>query len=198
MLPAHPEDSDGLGLVARWSRSVDGSADWFAIPGDFGARIYRKSGWVGFREACRGWAAARQLEPARLAVVDDLPEGGVLQSGGSALPLVDSVQEDGAGAVGLSLRIPFGLSIFAGHFPTVPIVPGAMLIGWAVALAHTHLGWQPAGLGIPAVKFRRIVQPGLRLALKLQLDAAASRLDFRYSGDAGLHAAGSLQGAACD
>jgi len=193
MLPAHPEDVESLGLVAHWAPAVDGSAGWFAVPGEAGARVFRKGGWVGFREACRGWAAARQLDPARLAIVDELPADGVLPSGVSALPLVDVAEQGGTGVVNLSLRIPFSLSIFTGHFPTVPIVPGAMLVGWASVLADQYLGWNPAGMAIPAVKFRRIVQPGLRIALKLQWDAATNRLEFRYTGASGLHAVGALQ-----
>ena len=193
MASEHPVGSDGLGLVARWASAVDGSGRWFAVPGEAGARVFRKGGWVGFREACGAWAVPLQLDPSQLAVVDELPANGLLPGGVSVLPLVEAVELVGNGALQLSLRIPFGLSIFAGHFPTVPIVPGAMLVGWTGALAEKHLGWKMAGMAIPAVKFRRIVQPGLRLVLKLQLDTASRRLDFRYSGAGGLHAVGALQ-----
>ncbi len=193
MQPAHPNESDGLGLVARWAPAMDGSDLWFVVPGEAGARVFRKGGCFAFQDACTTWAAAMKLDPTRLAVVDELPADGCAVSGVSALPSVDAVLPDGVGVTNLSLRIPFGLSIFSGHFPTVPIVPGAMLVGWVTVLAENHLGWKPAGISIPAVKFRRIVQPGLRLSLKLQLDSTARRLDFRYSGTGGLHAVGALQ-----
>lgn len=197
MMSALPDEPDGSGLIAQWARAADGSAQWFAVPGDAGARVFRKGGWVGFRSECTIWATAKGLDPAHLAVVDTLPLNGRDAAARSTLPLVDDVTPEGVGITRLSLRIPFGLPIFAGHFPTVPIVPGAVLLGWASALAAQHLGWKNAGIAIPAVKFRRIVQPGLRLVLRLQMDASAQRLEFRYSGDGGLHAVGTLQVAEC-
>jgi 3-hydroxymyristoyl/3-hydroxydecanoyl-(acyl carrier protein) dehydratase len=79
------------------------------------------------------------------------------------------------------VRIPYELEIFDGHFPAVPIVPGVIQIGWAVELGRQHLHVTGRFKGIGTAKFRRLVQPGMQLDLRLQYLQSAGQLRFEYS-----------------
>ena len=66
-----------------------------------------------------------------------------------------------------------------GHFPTLPIVPGAVHLAWAMHHARADLGAGGALAGMDHVKFRRIVQPGHRLILSITLQPRRDGLAFR-------------------
>jgi 3-hydroxymyristoyl/3-hydroxydecanoyl-(acyl carrier protein) dehydratase len=77
--------------------------------------------------------------------------------------------------------IPYELPVFRGHFPSTPIVPGVVQVGWAVDLARAHGLASGPFAGISQAKFRRLVQPGMTLEARLEHDPAAGQLCFRYS-----------------
>ncbi len=95
-------------------------------------------------------------------------------------PLVSELQRVGGYGLSCRVRVPYDLEIFDGHFPTIPILPGVVQVGWAVALARAHL--QAAGrfMGVTATKFRRLVQPGMDLALTLEHRPESAELRFEY------------------
>jgi 3-hydroxymyristoyl/3-hydroxydecanoyl-(acyl carrier protein) dehydratase len=183
--PAHP-------WIEHWQHAqAPHGAPWLAVPSSAGARGFRKQGWRGFREQVSGWAAAQGLDATALRVVSALPPVGPL----APLPLEPqwlSVQAAGERQLRIMLHVPFELAIFQGHFPTVPIVPGAVLAGWAALLAGRHAGWPHGAVALQAVKFRRIVQPGHDFSLDLGWNASLQRLDFRYQESGRLNAQGSL------
>ena len=76
--------------------------------------------------------------------------------------------------------MPYDLAIFDGHFPTIPILPGVVQVAWAVDLARTHLQVGGRFRGITATKFRRLVQPGMSLALTLEHQPETGELRFEY------------------
>jgi 3-hydroxymyristoyl/3-hydroxydecanoyl-(acyl carrier protein) dehydratase len=183
--PAHP-------WILQWQRAeaAAGSA-WLAVPSSDGARGFRRQGWLGFREQVAPWALAQGLDPAALRVVSALSLPGPL----AALPhepQLLAVRAAGTRQLALTLRMPFELALFQGHFPTVPIVPGAVLTGWAAHYAARHAGWPHDAVATQSVKFRCIVQPGHDYLLELGWDAAQLRLDFCYRGGTVMHAMGSL------
>lgn len=67
----------------------------------------------------------------------------------------------------------FGLGVaadgpwFDGHFPGWPILPGAVQLGWAVALARECFGFAGPPTDIRRLKFRHPIAPGDRLMLEL-------------------------------
>ncbi len=76
------------------------------------------------------------------------------------------------------LRVPCELPIFAGHFPAMPIVPGVVQLGWVVELAQAHgLAAGPLA-GIASAKFRRILQPGVELQVRLQPGRLVGEVQF--------------------
>ena len=78
------------------------------------------------------------------------------------------------------VRVPYDLAIFDGHFPTIPILPGVVQVDWAVDLARAHLRVDGQFKGITATKFRRLVRPGMELALTLEHRPESGELRFEY------------------
>src|SRR5947209_18342176 len=72
-------------------------------------------------------------------------------------------------------RVPAASTIFEGHFPGFPLMPGALLIetmaqtsGWLV-IALLRFERMPFLMGATDVKFRRFVKPGEKLAADASL-----------------------------
>lgn len=95
-------------------------------------------------------------------------------------PLVTGLQRLGVHALGCSVCVPYDLAIFGGHFPTIPILPGVVQVDWAVNLARAHLQVGGRFKGVTATKFRRLVQPGMNLALTLEHRPESRELRFEY------------------
>ena len=98
-------------------------------------------------------------------------------------PMLLAVTRTGEAALEASLRVPFELRVFAGHFADVPILPGVTQLAWVLQLARDHLGTTAPCTGIVAVKFRRLVRPGMELRLLLQWRAEAGELRFEFASD---------------
>jgi len=83
------------------------------------------------------------------------------------------------------LKIPCDLLYFSGHFPTAPVVPGVVQIGWAMALARQDLlpevcpGFRFAGMEV--LKFQKLVRPADELLLHLRFDGEKNKLHFLFS-----------------
>lgn len=92
----------------------------------------------------------------------------------------------------LHLHVPADLACLRGHFPTAPVVPGVVQVGWALALAAAHWGCTAACREMEALKFQRVLQPDDRVTLSLRLDRARHKLHFAYREDAVAYSAGRL------
>lgn len=179
--------------VKDWRRSglVD-SPVWYVVPSAIGARLFRKQGRNGLHLALVPWARSQGVDLKMLRVVDTLPAEDVPPSTHPLGPEILHIARDGPRAILCTLRVPFDLALFSGHFPTVPIVPGAVLVGWAATLAAAHGNWVHGVAVSHSMKFRRIVQPGPDYRLRLAWAEDGRRLDFRLESDAALHALGTL------
>jgi len=110
------------------------------------------------------------------------------------MPIVSEVVlEPGVRALTCRLRVPYDMAIFRGHFPSAPIVPGVMQVGWAVGLARTHGLARGSLAGIDAAKFRRLVRPGMRLVARVERGARPGQVSFRYECGDTVVATGRLQ-----
>jgi 3-hydroxymyristoyl/3-hydroxydecanoyl-(acyl carrier protein) dehydratase len=110
------------------------------------------------------------------------------------MPIVSDVAPDlGAGSLDCRLRVPYDMAIFRGHFPSAPIVPGVMQIGWAVELARAHGLADGPLAGIGAAKFRRVLRPGMCLDARLERDAQPGQVHFRYTCGGTVVSTGRLQ-----
>lgn len=172
-------------------RTIDGAPTCCVVLSQEGQRIYRRRGNAGLRDAAGPWLEEAAGSGATLRVVEALPPAAASPAAAAREPRILAVERNGTG-LEAAVEIPQDLAIFTGHFPHVPIVPGAVLVGWVLDLAARNGLWPHRDLHAHAVKFRRIVQPGDRVRFVVAANATASRLDFRIESDAGLRAAGTL------
>lgn len=91
--------------------------------------------------------------------------------------------EPSLGTLAGRLLVPRNLPIFAGHFPAMPIVPGVVQLGWVAELARAHGLAAGPFAGVVAAKFRRILQPGVELQVRLQPGRSAFEVQFEFKAD---------------
>jgi len=78
------------------------------------------------------------------------------------------------------LHVPCDLPVFAGHFPAMSIVPGVVQLGWVAEIARAHGLAAGPFAGIVSAKFRRILQPGVKLQVRLQPARSGSEVQFEF------------------
>lgn len=88
----------------------------------------------------------------------------------------------------ITLEVPERLIFLDGHFARFPLVPGVVLVQWAIQLAHQSFGDQAGFGGLEQLKFQRPLRPGTRCSLELTLTKKG--LGFAYDTHEGRHAAG--------
>jgi 3-hydroxymyristoyl/3-hydroxydecanoyl-(acyl carrier protein) dehydratase len=195
---AHPMPADAryqeLEMRVRtheWVNDARLFGRWMlVVPSVTGVRALRRHGkrhltaaWqdhVGTKPPC-------EPLPLQWRLLETLPPPGSSAEERCVQPLRDPVVSEIELGAGCSLhcrvRMPYDLAIFDGHFPAIPIVPGVVQVGWAVGLARSHLQLGGDFSGIAATKFRRLVQPGMSLALTLDHQPGSGQLRFDYSYD---------------
>ena len=171
------------------------------VPSSEGQRILRRKG-----KAHMVTAWERDLQDSGLAVaarVEWCLDEALVKAGSSTAPLatwpdwmpvVSALEVDrGARTLTCRLLVPYDLAIFRGHFPSTPIVPGVLQVGWAVELARTQGLADGRCRGIITVKFRRIVQPGMCLGARVECGPQDGQLQFKYEMDGAVITTGRLQ-----
>jgi len=84
-----------------------------------------------------------------------------------------------------TVRIPYDLVHFSGHFPKAPVVPGVAQIGWAIHFAQRDLlpdlcpDFRFGGMEV--LKFQKLVRPGDELRLALRFDPQTHKLYFAFT-----------------
>jgi 3-hydroxyacyl-[acyl-carrier-protein] dehydratase len=73
----------------------------------------------------------------------------------------------------LTLSAPYDHACYADHFPGNPLVPGALLLKWIVALIEKEC--HCTIIGIKHMKFLMAIKPGDPLLLKLAFDTSATQ-----------------------
>ncbi len=121
-----------------------------------------------------------------LWLVDALPPAGreaeaVAEASRTAPMVRDLVHDAQRPSLHCRVRVPYELPVFRGHFPSRPIVPGVVQIGWAVDIARAQGVVSGTFAGISAAKFRRVLQPGMDLGLRLDGRDERRQLSFEYS-----------------
>jgi hypothetical protein len=184
----------GCDLLATWARQESGERGFcYLVPSAAGGRLFRKQGIRGFLEGVDPWACAAGIDPSTARVVSALPPSpsGTAPHWPPLRPAFPEPRREGA-TLRFRFDVPFELAIFRGHFPTVPIVPGALLTGWVTEIGREHGGWQHGASYATMLKFRRIVQPGLTYDLQIEISGERSTLDFHIQLDGATCALGTL------
>ncbi|ALM54480.1 AMP-binding protein [Halomonas huangheensis] len=89
------------------------------------------------------------------------------------------------------LEIPERLCYLDGHFKGFPLVPGVVLVQWAVEHARSTFSEPGEFRGVERLKFQKIVRPGQRLTLNLT--RKADSISFSYDSPQGRHATGRVR-----
>jgi 3-hydroxymyristoyl/3-hydroxydecanoyl-(acyl carrier protein) dehydratase len=87
----------------------------------------------------------------------------------------------GTSSAEVDLVVPRDLHYFRGHFPSAPVVPGVVLIKWAIAFAQRFLRVGGGFVGMEAVKFQQPMTPELHVTLTLDYNANAGKLRFSFA-----------------
>ncbi|MGM0858233.1 MAG: AMP-binding protein [Pseudomonadota bacterium] len=91
----------------------------------------------------------------------------------------------------LSLEVPERLIFLEGHFDNYPVVPGVVMVQWAVELAGTSFGELDEFKGIERLKFKQVLRPGARFTL--QLTRRAEGIAFTIDSQEGRHCTGQVR-----
>jgi len=96
-----------------------------------------------------------------------------------------------AGKASATLLATAELAAFEGHFPQAAILPGVVVIDWAVRLGRDAFGVAGDLQCMEALKFQQLVRPGMLLTA--DLDWSPGLLGFRFTSAQGVHASGRLR-----
>ena len=99
-------------------------------------------------------------------------------------------EDSPSGPLVLDLHVPAELAHFSGHFPDLPILPGVVLVDWALHFAREQLRVTGEFWRLENVKFLAAVLPETRLQLELRHDPAQSRVEFTYAAGERRYASG--------
>src|SRR5258705_10288982 len=83
-----------------------------------------------------------------------------------------------------AVAVPEGCSLFAGHFPGQPILPGISHLALAQWALGDILGKEVALAAVPSLKLRRPVVPGNLLELRIAIpgEEGVARFEARCGG----------------
>jgi len=180
-----------------------GRPAWIGILSEEGLRALRRRGHRALAGGCAPELpadAVRFVDASHGPAFDsssDRRAAALFESPFPELPVVIA-SSDGHGSAELELSIQPDLACLRGHFPALPLVPGAAQLGWALAFAAEKLGLTPHCRALRAVKFERIIQPGHRVFLHIERSRDSSILRFRYVSGSGRHSQGRIETGAFD
>ena len=172
-----------------------------AVPTSAGRELLDGEGRAAFAQRLRGWLAGHCdpiALPRRWRFLDAMPADARGKTSERALtalfrPLMPPphwLRRDAHGA-SATLTATAELAAFEGHFPQAPILPGVVLLDWAVRLGRDAFGLSFDVQRVEALKFQQLVRPGTKLTVDLA--SVPGRLDFRFTSAHGVHAAGRLR-----
>lgn len=83
----------------------------------------------------------------------------------------------------LSLRAPDQCKWFDGHFDGAPILSGVAQMDWIISLAEEYLSLDQDFVGVDALKFQQVIQPGDHISLELVWVREKHLLRFEISAE---------------
>jgi len=95
-------------------------------------------------------------------------------------------------AVTLQATIPSSLIYFEGHFDNQAILPGIVMIHWAIQYGQRFLPIIGRFKRLEVIKFQQVIIPEARLMICLTYDGAKQKLSFRYESKKGIHSSGRI------
>lgn len=90
----------------------------------------------------------------------------------------------------IHLEVPERLVYLEGHFPDFPLVPGVVMVQWAIEQASASFGTCRGFRGIERLKFQRPLSPGVRFTLRLE--RGTNTIAFSIDSRDGRHGSGRI------
>ena len=172
-----------------------------AVPSPAGRLLLEAQGRQAVAKLLRDWLDGHCEPialPRRWRFVDALPADARGKTSERALqalfrPLMPQVHwlQRGPESASAQLTADDSLAAFEGHFPQAAILPGVVLVDWAMRLARDAFGIAGIPLRMETLKFQHLVRPGTLLDADLQW--RAGQLQFRFTSRNGVHASGKLR-----
>jgi|GEM_PF-1700418 3-hydroxymyristoyl/3-hydroxydecanoyl-(acyl carrier protein) dehydratase len=88
------------------------------------------------------------------------------------------------------LSIPQNLYYLNGHFPSLPIVPGVVLLHWVVEFSRKTFNIEEPITLVKNIKFNNLVQPENQLILRIEHIAKQAMIKFSYKADQIIYSSG--------
>lgn len=168
--------------------ATDGAIRAAVLPSVAGIKQLRRVGRRAFTEAlAKHLVAQGHAAPAAWRLCDAWPtqaDAAWLEAVFAHAPLLEPIlvreqrTDDG---VCLDLQLPLDLAHFDVHFPTLPILPGVVQLGWAQAYGAARLGTPATCRRVEMLKFQRPLHPGDAVRLSLVHHTAQRRVQFSYA-----------------
>jgi 3-hydroxymyristoyl/3-hydroxydecanoyl-(acyl carrier protein) dehydratase len=183
---------------------VGGRAAWIGILSEEGLDALRRYGHQSVAATCAPDLSATDVrfvdisERSKLEHASESELAARHSAPAAGRAIVIAAHPGGGRSAAIELRIQPDLACLRGHFPALPVVPGATQLGWALAWGAEMLGTPPAMRAARSVKFERIIQPGRTLTLSLATDESASTLRFEYAGSRGRYSGGRIEAVGID
>lgn len=92
----------------------------------------------------------------------------------------------------LTATVPIDLVYFSGHFPTFPLVPGVVQLGWALEQARARNLCRGEPQGIENLKFQHFLRPADPCSMTLKWDNDKRKLYFSMRTGATMTASGRI------
>jgi len=96
--------------------------------------------------------------------------------------------------VELHLRMQSGLVYFSGHFPEQAVLPGVTQLAWVEKIGKIMFPIKLPFLRMEVIKFKKIIQPGEIIRMKLNWKDCSSKLYFQLDAvnDGDMHSSGRM------
>ncbi|KAE9622399.1 hypothetical protein GP644_24300 [Parasedimentitalea maritima] len=91
----------------------------------------------------------------------------------------------------ITLEVPERLRYLEGHFEGFALVPGVVLVQWAIHHARERFPALCAFRGVDRLKFQKVLRPGQRLTLTLK--RRTDGIAFSFDSPKGRHAGGRVR-----
>lgn len=98
------------------------------------------------------------------------------------IPQAQNIKQIDEHSVILSLAVSEELVFFPGHFPQQSVLPGVVMVDWAVEFAERYLPVKIQFHTMEALKFRQVVVPPTVVELHLSFNSKTEKLHFSYQG----------------
>ena len=184
-------------MISRRLR-VDGRTAYIGILCEEGLRALRRNGHDALAGCCAPDLPAdrvRFVDASVRAALEAASEAELAALFGApfpARPFVTAAHASSGLAATVNLRFQPDLACLRGHFPELPVVPGAAQLGWVLEFGAELLGTRSTMSGARTVKFERIIQPGRAIRLQIEAVPDGGALRFVYSSASGKHSAGHI------